>query len=88
MSGAGLPAPYGGYAVRQQTVTQLLPAVGALVAVRMEDMVINCRVTDAKSAWGQVRLQVEPLAGSGSQWVDISRITARLDSDSTLLEVR
>ena len=86
MSGAGLPAPYGGYSVRQKTVTQLLPAVGALVAVRMEDMVINCRVLDAESAWGQV--QVGPLSGSGSQWVDISRITARLDTDSTLLEVR
>ena len=68
----------------QNTVTQLLPAVGALVAVRMEDMVINCRVTDAKSAWGQVRLQVEPLAGSGSQWVDISRVTARLESAEAL----
>ena len=71
----------------QNTVTQLLPAVGALVAVRMEDMVINCRVTDAKSAWGQVRLQVEPLAGSGSQWVDISRITARLDRFEQGMEV-
>ena len=73
--------------MRQKTVTQLLPAVGALVAVRMEDMVINCRVTDAKSAWGQVRLQVEPLAGSGSQWVDISRITARLDRFEQGMEV-
>jgi len=53
----------------------------------MEDMVINCRVTDAKSAWGQVRLQVEPLAGSGSQWVDISRITARLDRFEQGMEV-
>ena len=86
MCGAGLPAPYGGYAVRQKTVTQLLPAVGALVAVRCEELIINCRVLDAESAWGQVR--VEPLSGSGSQWVDISRITARLDTDSTLLEVR
>ena len=68
--------------MRQKTVTQLLPAVGALVAVRSEDLIINCRVLDAESAWGQVR--VEPLSGSGSQWVDISRVTARLESAEAL----
>ena len=72
----------------QNTVTQLLPAVGALVAVRMEELTIHCRVLDVKRSWDRIRLQVQPLTGSGSQWVDISRITARLDSDSTLLEVR
>jgi len=74
--------------VTQNTVTQLLPAVGALVAVRMEELTIHCRVLDVKRSWDRIRLQVQPLTGSGSQWVDISRITARLDSDSTLLEVR
>ena len=66
----------------RNTVNQLLPAIGALVAVRMEDLTINCRVLDAKRSWDRVRLQVEPLTGSGSQWIDLSRVSARLDSDS------
>ena len=64
----------------QNTVTQLLPAVGALVAVRMEDLTIHCRVLDVKRSWDRIRLQVQPLAGDGLQWVDLSRVVSRLDS--------
>ena len=71
----------------QNTVTQLLPAIGALVAVRMEDLTIHCRVLDVKRSWDRIRLQVQPLAGSGSQWVDISRITARLGRFEQGMEV-
>jgi hypothetical protein len=65
-----------------QTATELIPAVGALVSVRFESVTVACRVTDAKRSWNVIRLQVEPLQGSGSQWVELPRIVERLDVDS------
>lgn len=58
----------------RNTVRQLLPAIGTLVAVRFESLVIECRVIDAKNAYGTVRILVAPLAGSGTQWVELTRV--------------
>ena len=68
-----------------QTATELIPAVGALVSVRFESVLVACRVLDAKRVWNAVRLEVTPIQGSGSQWVELPRIVARLDVDSALM---
>ena len=64
------------------TATELIPAVGTLVSVRFESVTVACRVTDAKKSWDKVRLEVTPLQGSGSQWVELPRVIGRLDVDS------
>ena len=57
-----------------RTVRQMLPAVGATVSVRFEACAFRCKVIDAKNAWGQVRLLVEPVSGIGQQWVELGRL--------------
>ena len=58
----------------RHTVTALAPAIGATVAVRMQDLTIDCQVIDAKNSWGKVRLLVQPVAGRGEQWVELERL--------------
>lgn len=57
-----------------QTCNQMLPAIGQTVSARFEDLTIICTVLDVKSSYGRVRLQVAPLSGTGSQWVEITRL--------------
>ena len=56
------------------TATQMLPAIGQTVMVSFESLNVACKVTDVKTAWNKVRLQVTPLTGSGAQWVEMQRI--------------
>lgn len=56
------------------TVNEMKPAIGQLVQVRYEEMWIDCKVVDVKTAWNKVRLQVKPVAGDGEQWVECSRV--------------
>ena len=57
------------------TATEMMPAVGETVKVRFEDLQITCKVVDVKMSWGRPRLQIEPLAGEGRQWVELGRVT-------------
>ena len=56
------------------TVTEMAPIVGRTVEVRFESVTIACRVLDAKTAWNRGRLLIEPVAGTGRQWVETGRI--------------
>lgn len=58
-----------------QTVNELLPAIGATVMVRFEAVYVPCVVHDAKSSYGRERLKIEPVGGSGTQWVELGRVT-------------
>ena len=64
------------------TAKQMLPAVGQRVSVKMESLTVTCEVLDCKSSYGRVRLLVAPLAGSGSQYVEMSRVSAAPDTVS------
>lgn len=57
------------------TATEMIPAVGAVVMVRFEEMNFTCQIVDVKFAWGKPRLQVKPANGTGLQWVELSRVT-------------
>jgi len=48
--------------------------IGKVVHIRFEDITVRCAISDAKYAYGCTRYQVEPMEGSGSQWVDSSRV--------------
>lgn len=76
---------YGGRA--RQTVRELAPAIGAKVRVAFENIAIDCTVVDAKNSWGQVRLQIQPLAGVGRQWIEMGRLITQ-DGGGYTLEVR
>jgi len=56
------------------TATQMIPAVGQRVVVRCEDLRVSCVVQDVKTSYGQPRLLVVPVAGVGSQWVELGRV--------------
>jgi hypothetical protein len=64
----------------QFTARQLAPAIGASVAVRYEGITVECIVTDAKNSYGQVRVQVKPVAGTGAQWIELGRLVVRSEA--------
>jgi hypothetical protein len=56
-----------------RTARQMIPAIGQTVVVRVEAFHINMVVKDVKQAWGQTRLLVAPINGTGEAWIDCSR---------------
>ncbi len=66
----------------KHTANYMIPAVGQTVQVRAESWTIPMRVRDVKSAWGNIRLEVEPIHGSGRAWIELSRVVIPSDSRS------
>lgn len=62
------------------TALDMIPAIGATVLVRYESVQIKCTVANVKNSWGQPRLLVTPVAGSGSQWVEMGRVSVTPDT--------
>jgi hypothetical protein len=60
----------------RSTVSELLPAIGAEVMVRFEQISVICVVNDAKSSYGKERILVQPVSGCGVQWVELGRVSA------------
>jgi hypothetical protein len=60
----------------KHTAKNMVPAIGATVHIStgVGEIVAACRVEDVKSSWGNIRLLVSPVAGSGSAWVELSRL--------------
>lgn len=56
------------------TTNQLKPAIGQVVSVRFEGLEIICTITDTKASYGNIRVQIVPLRGEGSQWVELGRV--------------
>ena len=48
--------------------------IGQTVTIRMESLLIQVRVVNVTFAYGNTRLVVEPVAGSGRQTVDVARV--------------
>ncbi len=55
------------------TAKQMAPAIGETVQVQLEKFTIPMVVLDVKSSWGAIRLEVEPVSGSGRAWISIDR---------------
>lgn len=49
--------------------------IGTTRALREKGYAVFVTVTDVKEAYGQLRLQVTPVSGIGTLWVDASRTT-------------
>lgn len=56
------------------TAREMLPAIGAPILVRFEDITIRCTVVNVKQSYGRARLLVKPTAGTGEQWVELPRV--------------
>lgn len=56
------------------TAQQMIPALNEQVSVRFESIRVDCIVNDVKSSYGNIRLLVIPIAGGGSQWVELGRV--------------
>ena len=64
----------------KHTASKMIVAVGQIVNVRVESWTIPMRVVDAKSAWGNIRVEVEPVNGEGRAWIELSRIVTPANS--------
>jgi hypothetical protein len=45
-----------------------------VIGVMVESWVVQMRVVDVKYTWGKTRIEVEPIEGSGRQFVELSRV--------------
>lgn len=56
------------------TALDMLPAIGTSVTVQFEQIQVNCTVTDVKVSYGRPRIQIKPVTGQGTQWIELARI--------------
>lgn len=66
------------------TAREMLPAIGQTVEVRFEELSVLCTVLDVKTAYGRPRLLIKPLTGTGSQWVELSRVKLTYGKSATV----
>lgn len=57
-----------------RTAKQMIIAVGQPVQLRCDALWIDCIVADVKNSWGNNRLLIRPVAGSGERWVEMSSV--------------
>jgi hypothetical protein len=57
-----------------ETAASMIVLVGRTAQVRFEKISVLCNVLESRSQWGRVDLLVEPVGGSGQQWVEKSRV--------------
>lgn len=50
--------------------TEILKLIGQPADVAINGLTVHVRISDVKTAYGNIRYQVTPLSGSGSVWVD------------------
>jgi hypothetical protein len=70
------------------TCKDMIPAIGAKVAVRFESLTVVCEVRDVKMSWGKPRLLVVPVSGVGEQWVELSRIIVQSSRETSYMIAR
>jgi hypothetical protein len=56
------------------TAREMSPAIGTVVIVRCESLEVSCIVIDVKNSYGRERLLIKPVAGEGTQWIEMSRV--------------
>lgn len=56
------------------TIKMIARNIGKTADLRVEGFVIQVVVEDGKLAYGSVRYQVRPVAGSGLEWVSVERL--------------
>ena len=54
---------------------ELSQAIGKTGLLRFDALSVSVKIMDAKTAYGNVRYLVTPVSGTGSVWVDSSRVS-------------
>ncbi len=57
------------------SIAQLAQAIGKTALLRTEGFLVHITINDVKQPYGNIRYYVTPVRGSGSAWVDESRVT-------------
>ena len=65
----------------EQNASSLALYIGTSGVLRCEYLSIDITVADAKRSYGRTLLLVRPVAGTGEQWVEESRIRWPEDDD-------
>jgi hypothetical protein len=66
------------------TATEMHAIVGKTGSLLTTDgLRVDVLIVDAKMAWGDLRVMVQPVRGSGSIWVSQSRVTVRREGDAS-----
>jgi hypothetical protein len=63
------------------SVQEAAALVGTERLVKFEQVRVRCRIWDVKQAWGETRVLVTPINGSGEQWVSGGRLLAELQKE-------
>lgn len=71
----------------QATAVEMIPAVGVTVNVQFDSLLFHCEILDVKQSWGKYRFLIRPEAGTGTQWVELSRLRPSLSEPRTGLEL-
>ncbi len=61
--------------MRKQITNEIHAAIGKTAELDMNGLIVLVRITNTKCAYGTVRAEVTPVAGSGSIWVMADRLT-------------
>ena len=56
------------------TAKQMSVAVGANILYRVGELKFACIVRDAKCSYGTARVEIAPVNGAGSMWVNLSSV--------------
>jgi hypothetical protein len=48
--------------------------VGNTAVLEMDGLQINVNILDTKSVYGRLDVQIEPVAGTGTKWVQCERL--------------
>lgn len=54
---------------------EMAEMIGKTVRVKVEGFTVPMTISDVKTAYGNKRLLVSPIGGSGESWVDASRVS-------------
>jgi len=60
-----------------QSAKEMVQFMDKQVDIAMEKLIVTCVVKDVRSSWGKVQLLVNPIAGSGEQWVAEERVVSK-----------
>jgi hypothetical protein len=72
----------------EQNASSLALYIGKSGVLRCEYLYVDITVADAKRSYGRTLLLVRPVAGTGEQWVEESRIRWPQEDDADLSRAR
>ena len=72
----------------EQNASSLALFIGKSGALRCEYLSVDVTVADAKRSYGRTLLLVRPVAGTGEQWVEESRVRWPEDEGERLRQSR